>query len=295
MFWALYKAACGEGVRVYQEGIDGDVTVSHGLEYLADLFRTGRWKSLFHEADAISKQSIISAKPIEIIWRYGIQPQIPQPIVNVKRALRHESSQAWYHINPDLAQRIEYKDRLQEVMNKDSTRGHTAREVHKRELSAAYLTLSLELFDKVAAAYSLDIRFPFFDRRLVEFCLAVPPEQKLSQGWTRYIFRRAMEGILPEEIQWRSTKADFIVSFRRALLDFERETLDRIILAETEIIEPYVNLPVLHAAYQRLINRQSIGARDAFIVYGAITLALWLKQAGAFKNIGYKQMVSIET
>ena len=282
MYWVLYSAANKDGVRVYLDGIDGDVTVSHGLEYMTDLFRTGRWKALFNEAVAISNQSVISANPRKIIWQHGVRPLIPGSITNIKRTLRHKDPPAWHLINPDLVNRIDYEDRFQTLMNGSAHR-RTAREVHKSELNAAYLTLNLELLDKVAAAFSLDLRLPFFDRRLVEFCLAVPPEQKLSHGWTRYIFRRAMEGILPQEIQWRSTKADFYPNFKRALLEYERETLDRIILSETEIIEPYVNLPALRAAYFRFVN-QSSGVRDAFIVFSAVTLALWLKKAGASQN-----------
>lgn len=278
MYWVLYGAAYEEGVRVYLEGIDGDVTVSHGLEYMADLIRTGRWKTFLNEAVAISSKSFVSAKPRNIIWNYGVRPQIPKSVVNFKRNLRRKESPVWYLINSDLVRRIDYKDRIQTIMNNGSAHRRTAREVHKSELDAAYLTLNLELLDKVAAAFSLDIRLPFFDRRLVEFCLAVPPEQKLFQGWTRYIFRRAMEGILPQEIQWRSTKADFYPNFKRALLEYERDTMDRIILSETEIIEPYVNLPALHSAYNRLLNHSS-KVKDAFIVYSAITLALWLKKA----------------
>jgi asparagine synthase (glutamine-hydrolysing) len=284
MYWALYSAAYEEGVRVYLDGIDGDVTVSHGLEYLVDLFRTGKWKSLYNEAVAISNLSVVPKEPSKIIWRNGIRPLIPGSIVNIKRTLQRKDPPGLYLINPDLINRNEYRDRIQTIMNDGSAHRRTAREAHKSELSAAYLTLNLELLDKVAAAFSLDIRLPFFDRRLVEFCLAIPAEQKLSNGRTRYIFRRAMEGVLPQEVQWRSTKADFFPNFTRALLEFERETMDRIILSETDIIEPYVNLPALHSAYLRFVNQSSPGVRDAFIIYSALTLALWLKYVAATRN-----------
>lgn len=280
MYWILYSAAKNDGVRIYLDGIDGDVTVSHGLEYLTDLFRTGRWKSLLTESVAISNQSVNSAEPRKIIWQHGVRPLIPGSIVNFKRNLRDKDLQAWFLINPDLVQRIDYRDRFQTIMNDGSAHRRSGREVHKSELNAAYLTLNLELLDKVSSAFSLDLRLPFFDRRLVEFCLAVPPEQKLSQGWTRYIFRRAMEGVLPAEIQWRSTKAFFNANFKRALLEYERETLDRIILSEIEVIEPFVNIPALHNAYYRFVDQTSSGIRDAFTVFNAITLSLWLKNVG---------------
>ena len=42
LHWALYGAARERGVRTLLDGIDGDTTVSHGLENLPALARTGR-------------------------------------------------------------------------------------------------------------------------------------------------------------------------------------------------------------------------------------------------------------
>jgi hypothetical protein len=36
------------------------------------------------------------------------------------------------------------------------------------------------------------MRYPFWDKRMIEFCLSLPPEQKIKKGWTRMIMRRAM-------------------------------------------------------------------------------------------------------
>lgn len=65
----------------------------------------------------------------------------------------------------------------------------------------------LEVADKAAADYSIEVRYPFFDKRLVEFCLALPSDQKFSQGWIRIIHRRALDSIMPREIAWRFGKS----------------------------------------------------------------------------------------
>ena len=59
--WALYGAAQQEGVRVLLDGIDGDTTVSHGLEYLSELARTGRVRTLYREVMALSRRHQASA------------------------------------------------------------------------------------------------------------------------------------------------------------------------------------------------------------------------------------------
>ncbi len=64
------------------------------------------------------------------------------------------------------------------------------------------------LHNGVAKSFSrsqLEIRYPMFDRRLVEYCLALPAEQhRLGEG--RRLIRRAMQGVLPDEIRLRNNK-----------------------------------------------------------------------------------------
>ena len=50
---------------------------------------------------------------------------------------------------------------------------------------------------------------PFLDKRIVEFCLALPSDLRVHGGYSRYPIRGALEGILPPRIQWRTTKTPF--------------------------------------------------------------------------------------
>jgi asparagine synthase (glutamine-hydrolysing) len=58
------------------------------------------------------------------------------------------------------------------------------------------------LWHERGAGYGLDIRDPTADIRLLEFCLRVPDDQFRRNGHDRSLIRRAMEGILPREVQW---------------------------------------------------------------------------------------------
>ena len=87
-------------------------------------------------------------------------------------------------------------------------------------MQSGYQT-ALEVADKSAAAFGVEPRYPFFDRRLIEFCVGLPEEQKFDRGWPRLLFRRAMDGILPPEIQWRSWKANLSPNFQRRFRDVD--------------------------------------------------------------------------
>jgi asparagine synthase (glutamine-hydrolysing) len=134
-------------------------------------------------------------------------------------------------------------------------------------------------FDQAAATFALEQRYPFLDRRFMEFCLALPFEQKLRQGWTRAVFRRAMEKVLPPKVQWRTDKGNMSVNIRRRLFE-ERETLEAVILHDPSVIEPYVDVTALRAAYGRFISQPVPSTEtDLFTIYLAVTLALWLRQS----------------
>lgn len=63
--------------------------------------------------------------------------------------------------------------------------------------------------DRMSMAMSKEIRVPFLDYRLVEAFARLPVHQKLRKGWTKYILRQAMKGLLPETITWRKDKKGF--------------------------------------------------------------------------------------
>lgn len=54
--------------------------------------------------------------------------------------------------------------------------------------------------DRMSMAHSIEARDPLLDHKLVEFAATVPPELKLRGGVTKYIFKQALRGLLPDEI-----------------------------------------------------------------------------------------------
>jgi asparagine synthase (glutamine-hydrolysing) len=111
----------------------------------------------------------------------------------------------------------------------------------------------------------------------MELCLSLPPEQKMHGGWTRLVMRRAMSGLLPEEVQWRASKANLAPNFLRQLLERHRELVAEVVL-EPGIIEEYVDVAALRRAHDRYVA-QPMAQAEATTVYRAVVLALWLQRA----------------
>ena len=77
----------------------------------------------------------------------------------------------------------------------------------QRHVPAAFLLLRYE--DRNSMAFGIEARLPFLDYRIVEFALTMPDEYKISNGWQKYILRKAMHD-LPEKIRYRKDKKGFL-------------------------------------------------------------------------------------
>ncbi len=51
--------------------------------------------------------------------------------------------------------------------------------------------------DRAGMSHGLEVRCPFLDHRLVEFCCALPPRLKLRGGRGKWLLRRAARGLVP--------------------------------------------------------------------------------------------------
>ena len=68
------------------------------------------------------------------------------------------------------------------------------------ELKNRLAELLLMRVDKITMASSVEARVPFLDHALVEFTMRLPTDLKIRGGRTKYLLKKAMTGILPEEI-----------------------------------------------------------------------------------------------
>lgn len=88
-----------------------------------------------------------------------------------------------------------------------------------------YLDLNLRLpelllmrVDKMSMGVSLEGRVPFLDHKLVELAMSIPEETKTRHGTLKYILKKSVRGIIPDEIIDRK-KQGFGVPIREWFMD----------------------------------------------------------------------------
>lgn len=68
----------------------------------------------------------------------------------------------------------------------------------------------LKYEDKNSMNFSIEARTPFADDiELIEYVFNIPSSYKIRNGWTKYLLRESMKGIIPEPIRTRTDKLGF--------------------------------------------------------------------------------------
>ncbi len=277
MQWLTFQAVQAQGLRLFLTGNGGDALVSYGLFRLAELTRTGQWGLLRRELqDFATARGRGLGWQARVWWEYGGRPLAPKWARQIRRAVRRWQLAlgANSFVNPEFARHIQRN-------HGPATRPplpRTQREDHWQGL--AHTAAIADHYDRAAQAWQTEQRHPLLDRRLAEFCLALPSEQKFHQGQTRRIFRRAMQGILPESIRNRGSKSSPAYSLVHTILRHDRQRLDECLLADTERLRPYVDLPAVQQAYRRVcaVNNPDLAIWPALTEMVQITLlGLWLR------------------
>ncbi|GAB7389314.1 asparagine synthase (glutamine-hydrolyzing) [Bacillaceae bacterium] len=107
-------------------------------------------------------------------------------------------------IRPEAYVRQRYLEALEEVPRLAEEEAYAARmrEMFYLNLTRWMPTL-LDRKDRMSMAVGLEVRVPFCDHRLVEYLWNVPWEMKNCDNREKGLLRRALQGILPEDVRTR--------------------------------------------------------------------------------------------
>ena len=124
--------------------------------------------------------------------------------------------------------------------------------------------------DRMSMASSLEIRVPLLDHVLVEFMASLPGDWKLKGMTTKYIFRAALEGLLPEKIVHRG-KQGYSLPVKH-LLRGELKGYMIELLNDSAVIRENMNLPYIN----RLIEEHcSLKHNHNHILWALLNIAIW--------------------
>ena len=207
---SLKYAAQSDGVRLLLTGVGGDDWFfGSALEY-ADLIRRLDLRGLL---GAYQRNEDFSE-----IAESGLAPLLPAGLRRALNRFTHRhGAPAW--LDRNLAARVDLYRKSQNSWDVRGYSGLAQRDTIRRATNPLETHL-MEVEERSEWRFGLVQRHPFFDRRVAEFALSLPQEQKQRQpGKYKYILRHAMRGKLPNEVLTRTDSPAGVPSIRNMLLD----------------------------------------------------------------------------
>lgn len=201
--WEVMRLAKEHETTVLLDGQGADETLGGYLHffrpYLLSLFKADREK---FDAEVVAYERL-HRRRFDAGWRFRFEAAVPGLLSWLGAARRRvKAAEHLYWLDRSFVEtyrmeRPPFKsfDRLDEAL---------------RFFSQDYgLRNLLRFSDRNSMAFSREVRLPFLSHGLIEFVFTLPDAYKLQAGWTKWILRDAMNGIVPEVIRLRVDKLGF--------------------------------------------------------------------------------------
>jgi len=278
LIWRLLQTVEERGMRVLLHGYGGDQALGADTRpYPRQLATEGRIAELYDELRGI-RERFPEMTYRELVWREVVRPLVPGFV----RQLRHlRTDGEWVlenqmaSMDAGFARRTGLLDRRYAEATAAPVR--TQRERHHRSLTSGEPSFNLELNDMAAAAVGVETRYPYFDKRLVEFTLALPAEQNVQAGVGRMILRRALEGLVPPTVLNRDDKTEFSPNVVHTLRTYELSRVENLLFDDDRLLAgAYLDREGLAESFDRFRSEGSVS--DARNLLMATVLELWLRR-----------------
>ena len=279
------------GVRVLLSGIGSDEWLGGSFYHCADLFRSLRWVALASYIRSLAPfPEFELPRPALKIMTWPLLPRAVRK--RIKQLIGRDAVPRW--VRPDFARRIGLADRLyplrpgpvfptvaQQSTYEESTSGGTVHHIEDEERSAA--------------EFGLEIRYPYADRRMMEFGLAIPEEMRWRGGTRKLVLREAMRDRLPEEVRLRRISPNAGSAFVPTL----RALTDEGVLRHPAIErEGWVNPGEAKAFYDRILARQAGGdpdyTDDVWPMWIVVAVELWMREVVDRTSTGSEEDTCVE-
>lgn len=271
----LRAAALESGARVAFTGFGGDDWFTGTPAHTTDLLRRGRllaaWRQLRDDAQLPGRGYRVRSLAL-----FAAAPLLPDVLRAAARHL-HRPPRRFDWLTPEFRKRTGVDERRPAAPRK---RFASLEQADLHEIATGALTVTgNEIEERAAARMGVDQRHPLNDRRVAEFGLAIPPEQRWSGRETKVVLRRAMRmrRLLPDTVLAREDKAEFSSSYVDALNAFGGAAAFSNLRTAARGWVDEAKVRALHARMMGLYSRND----DAYIplsdsLWSVLSLELWL-------------------
>ncbi len=269
---ACREAIVASGARRLMMGVGGD-ELAEEARYLEELAARGHFVRWALEAASLRSATYVSTARLMIESGGPAAPRwvkrLGRPLVRPLLPKRWEVP--WW-TNPEFARF--YSCCPEAVADPPPAFASALQRAVFRNLAHPRNARSLDLYEAMAARWGYELIFPFFDRPLSEFVLAIPFERREQRGRWKTLIRRSMADLLPAELLRRRRKVIFD-SHVQLMLQRSIPELSRMVMGDGAwAAERFVPRECAARLLRHATEEHSHWLEDAWRV---VTVELWLR------------------
>jgi len=129
----------------------------------------------------------------------------------------------------------------------------SAKKQHKAVLSAPIHSNAIEIQSLIAHYHGVKEIYPFYDMNLVNYCINVRPDLKIN-GFSRYILREAIKGIVPEKNRKRTDKSNLGHGLVYSFLNKDKDFIENQISNPHKIIRDLIDINSIEDHWKNLLE-----------------------------------------
>ena len=124
-------------------------------------------------------------------------------------------------------------------------------------------------------AFSIESRVPFLDVRVVELIASLPLDQKIRNGVTKVVLRRAVKGLIPESIRCRKDKMGFVTPEEIWMRETLRPFVLGVVGTDSFRARQYWDADAVCRNYQEFLEGKSTYSPE---IWRIVNTELWLRK-----------------
>lgn len=258
LFEQIANQAQENNIEIMFDGQDGDNVISHGTERFPELLKRLNIIGFVYE---IFRYSLFNQVKLKNTIRFFANH------ILLKWGLKKTSSR-----NSSIIRDAIFFDKR---FLFESTQ--TAVDTHQEKLITPLHALAFEWRYLFFKYFDIEVRSPFYNMALINFCLSLPSRWKLRHGKTRYILRGYLKGLVSDLVSQRPKKANLSHGVINNITQFDIQKIK----LEIENIDPCIGVIIdqqrLLDSLNRLQSKNQATDFDVTVLLSFYSASSWLR------------------
>ena len=269
----VMRAAQEQGISILIDGQGGDELYAgyqtFYYSYFNQLFTTFDWKKLYNELRFLENSPVTMKE----LFAAFIKINLSKFPAKIRASLSKKWKSETNLITPEFL-----RSNAKNVQFHGEFRSDSLNQRLKSYCTETYLKGLLRWEDRCSMHYSIESRTPFSDDiNLIQHAFSLPANYKIRNGWSKFILRESIKGLVPESIRLRKDKKGFSIPQNKWLMEQETaffelfqslKHLDTNDLVQKELIES--NWKVFFSDLKH--------SKEQDLIFRYVCYLSWLKQ-----------------